>query len=146
MKKIIQDKIDLTTTSKWIDEKISLLIKNKGEEIKIKLTENDYIELVYEKSIDKSYKVWILANWLSRELEDAIIKHNSLLTWVHDFDWMSKNIDSVLKKLDKIDNDKLPLTSLLVYDLDLKTPDARKLLKRLVQFIKTFNKLKKWKK
>ena len=146
MKKIIQDKIDLTTTSKWIDEKISLLIKNKGEEIKIKLTENDYIELVYEKSIDKSYKVWILANWLSRELEDAIIKHNSLLTWVHDFDWMSKNIDSVLKKLDKIDNDKLPLTSLLVYDLDLKTPDARKLLKKLVQFIKTFNKLKKWKK
>ena len=146
MKKIIQDKIDLTTTSKWIDEKISLLIKNKGEEIKIKLTENDYIELVYEKSIDKSYKVWILANWLSRELEDAIIKHNSLLTWVHDFDWMSENIDSVLKKLDKIDNDKLPLTSLLVYDLDLKTPDARKLLKKLIQFIKTFNKLKKWKK
>jgi len=56
---------------------------------------------------------------------------------------MSKNIDSVLKKLDKIDNDKLPLTSLLVYDLDLKTPDARKLLKKLIQFIKTFNKLKK---
>ena len=136
-------KIEIVTTAKWIDEQISKLINSRDKEIDFYVTEEDKISLVYERSNDSKYKIWIITSWLTKKYRNEIVNYDSHLfnNQVIDEDTLRENDTYATKVLDKYPNDDLPISSLLVYDLDLNVSDSKKLLKKLIQFTKHFTKL-----